>query len=77
MLAAFLNRRARVCSIRAIHAAVTRQRFEQGMAVRTFVKPLTGIRRHRLDMGEPAFGTGQRGLQGNGDQFAVPMTVDG
>ena len=77
LLAAFLNRRARVRAIGAIHAAVTRQRFEHGVAVSAFVKPLTGIRGHRLARGKATLRTRQRGLQRDGLQFAVPTTVDG
>ena len=77
LLAAFLNGRARVCTVRTIHTAVPVQRFQHGVAVRAFIEPLAGIRGHRLALGKAAFRAGQRGLQRDGFQFAAPTKVDG
>ncbi len=65
-LAVLLNRRAGVGAIRAVHAAVARQRAQQGMAVRAVVKPLAGIGGHGLAFGKAALGAGEGGFQGDG-----------
>ena len=77
LLATFLNWWARACAIRAEHATVTLKRLDDDVAVRAFVKPLAGIRGHYFTFRKAALRTGQRGVQGDGLQFAVPTTVDG
>jgi hypothetical protein len=64
--AVLLNRRAGIGAIRAVHAAVARQRAQHGMAVRAVVKPLAGIGGHGFAFGKAALGAGEGGLQGEG-----------
>ena len=66
LLTVFLNRRAGVGAVRAIHAAVARQRAQHRLAVRAVVKPLAGIGGHGLAFGKAALGAGEGGLQGDG-----------
>lgn len=77
LLAAFLNRWARVCTVRTIHTAVPVQRFQHGVAVRALIEPLAGVRGHRLTLRKATLRTSQRGLQRDGFQFAAPTKADG
>jgi hypothetical protein len=76
LLATFLNWWTRVCAIRAEHATVTLKRLDNDVAVRA-LQTIGRHRGHYFTFRKAALRTGQRGVQGDGLQFAVPTTVDG
>lgn len=79
---ACLDRRARDCPVRAEHAAVARQRFQQSSASSAVVEPLAGIGRHPLRDPMTALRTDDYRVQrhcASGRHFArsVPISAPG
>lgn len=54
----FLDRWAGLGAIRAIDAAIARQRLQKRAAALAVIKPLAGIGRHDFSLGMAAFGAG-------------------
>ena len=77
MLAVLLDRRARVGAVGAIHTAVPWWWLEHGVAVRAFVKLLTGIRGHRLNFSKDTLRRSQSGFQRDSFHFAALTMADG